>query len=133
MKKIYFFIFLFSYFFSFSQERRLLRDGNKSYKNEQFDLSLEKYKEALNFKDNFSIAKFNASNALYYKAKNFDSIKNSEQNLDTLLNLEAINLLNDIIQGDHNAEIFADSYYNKSLHQLNMYNESLDINQKKNI
>ena len=60
MKRYIFLVFLFFYVLSFSQERRIAREGNRNYLNNEFDISSEKYNESIALNESFIDAKFNS-------------------------------------------------------------------------
>jgi len=112
MNKYLIILFLLHYVMSFSQERRITREANNYFINQidtsDLDIAIDKYNQAINYNNEFNIAKFNLANSLFSKEKN----------------KESINLLEEVISNEVNKKNIANAYYNKGKNEIQLYEKS---------
>ena len=112
MNKYLIILFLLHYVMSFSQERRITREANNYFINQidtsNLDIAIDKYNQAINYNNEFNIAKFNLANSLFSKEKN----------------KESINLLEEVISNEVNKKNIANAYYNKGKNEIQLYEKS---------
>ena len=112
MNKYLIIFFVLNHIMSFSQERRVTRDANDYFLNQldslDVDIAIDKYNQAINYNNDFNIAKFNLANTLYSKGQ----FENS------------IDLLEEIISNENNQIKKSKAYYNKGKNEVELFNKS---------